>query len=809
MKKLIIILSLVITGSSAIAQQNLTLYNMYNVQQRQYANPALRPAARINIGFIPGLTSNYFNVANTGFTLNHLIKKANDTSAILDINNFESKLARKNILSATADIDIFSFGFKQKKNYWSGSLLVKQDVRLMYPKGIFTLLIKGNAASDVIDQQLNLGLKVDNNTYTELGIGFNREFTDKLVIGAKLKYLMGIANVYTKRANVSFTTETDTLYLRAQSDIAVYSSGANLIGTNNFNVNNYLFKNNGVGLDLGVNYKFTEKLSASASIIDLGFIRWNNINSSIVSANRDAELIFKGVDIKQFLNSAVSNNSTQATNQANQQLDSLRNLFKIDTILGNAPAYISPLFTKLYVAGNYDINKWSAASALFYGQIYARTIQPAATIAYHLKARRWLHWQINYSYLNRSFLNVGTGLSLNLGPLQWHIMSDNILGPSILTRYRTNNTTTIPLPSYLKTVNLRFGFNLAIGRKPLDKDKDGIPDKLDDCPTIAGLKEFKGCPDKDGDRIPDKDDACPDVAGSVEFKGCSDKDGDKIIDKDDACPDVAGTIETKGCPDKDKDGIIDTEDECPDVAGLKQFMGCPDKDGDGIIDKIDECPELAGTKEYNGCPDTDGDGIADNKDLCVTEKGPLENKGCPYKDKDGDGVLDKEDKCPEVPGPADNKGCPFGDADGDKVLDKDDQCPNTPGPADNKGCPKLEKQEEEVLKAAFNNLEFETGKDVIKDVSFDELNELANLLKKKTAWKLKMSGHTDNQGNPKANMDLSKRRAAAVKKFLSSKGIEETRLTSEGFGQTKPVANNKTPEGRQRNRRVEMKVLFE
>ena len=159
-------------------------------------------------------------------------------------------------------------------------------------------------------------------------------------------------------------------------------------------------------------------------------------------------------------------------------------------------------------------------------------------------------------------------------------------------------------------------------------------------------------------------------AGIVIKFGAKDTDKDGIPDKDDACPDVAGPKEFNGCPDTDGDGIPDKDDACPDVAGLKEFNGCPDTDGDGIADKDDACPEVAGLKEFNGCPDTDGDGVPDKDDKCPDVAGPAENGGCPWPDTDGDGVLDKDDLCPEVAGPASNKGCPEPTTDDQKKLNQ-------------------------------------------------------------------------------------------------------------------------------------------
>jgi outer membrane protein OmpA-like peptidoglycan-associated protein len=148
------------------------------------------------------------------------------------------------------------------------------------------------------------------------------------------------------------------------------------------------------------------------------------------------------------------------------------------------------------------------------------------------------------------------------------------------------------------------------------------------------------------------------LAGIAIKFGGTDTDGDGIYDKDDACPEVAGLEAFNGCPDADGDGIEDSKDACPEVAGTKEMNGCPDTDGDGVADKDDACPNEAGTAALNGCPDADGDGVADKDDACPAEAGPAANKGCPYTDKDNDGVLDKDDACPDVAGTVANKGCP-------------------------------------------------------------------------------------------------------------------------------------------------------
>lgn len=129
-----------------------------------------------------------------------------------------------------------------------------------------------------------------------------------------------------------------------------------------------------------------------------------------------------------------------------------------------------------------------------------------------------------------------------------------------------------------KCPNTPAGVPVDASGCPLDTDKDGILDYLDECPTVAGLKEFNGCPDTDKDGIQDKVDECPDVFGLAAFNGCPDSDGDGVADKDDRCPNTPKgyKVDRFGCPvDADRDGIPDSEDDCPDKAGVSELKGCP------------------------------------------------------------------------------------------------------------------------------------------------------------------------------------------------------------------------------------------
>ncbi len=268
---------------------------------------------------------------------------------------------------------------------------------------------------------------------------------------------------------------------------------------------------------------------------------------------------------------------------------------------------------------------------------------------------------------------------------------------------------------------------------------------------------------------------------------------------------LAGISIKFGGTDTDGDGIYDKDDACPEVAGLESFNGCPDADGDGIEDSKDSCPNEAGSKEMNGCPDADGDGVADKDDACPNEAGLASLAGCP--DADGDGVADNDDKCPNEAGPAENGGCPWPDKDGDSVLDKDDKCPDVAGTVANNGCPEVTEEVQKQLNDYAKTILFDSGKSSIKAASTGVMVDIIRILGEYPTARFSVEGHTDSQGPAASNQKLSESRANAVRDFLINEGIGSDRLTAAGYGEDRPIADNKTRNGRKENRRVEINLI--
>jgi OmpA-OmpF porin, OOP family len=275
-------------------------------------------------------------------------------------------------------------------------------------------------------------------------------------------------------------------------------------------------------------------------------------------------------------------------------------------------------------------------------------------------------------------------------------------------------------------------------------------------------------------------------------------------------PGIGLTYFFGGLKDTDKDGVKDKFDQCPNtpLGAIVDQYGCPlDSDGDGVYDGLDKCPNTpkGAIVDINGCPlDSDKDGVFDGLDKCPdTPPGvAVDVNGCPL-DSDGDGVPDYKDKQPNTPKGA--KVDEFGvaiDSDSDGIPDGLDKCPNTPAgvKVDEFGCP-LAKPFTTKLTLNINYMPKSAEPD---DVAKLLLDTLAISLKAYPDVKIEIKGFTDALGSARTNLKISQERAEAIMKYLQDQGIASDRMVASGYGETEFVDTNDTPEGRARNRRIEL-----
>jgi outer membrane protein OmpA-like peptidoglycan-associated protein len=750
------------------AQYDFTMQGMTLVPQRMYINPSFIPESKWHIG-LPILSSNHITLGYNGHAYSQLIKKDANDSLYVDLQGALDKMGKTNYLSMNARIDLLSFSFTvgpKKNNFIYANITQRVAARLSLPRSLLNFIWKGNGAylGETVDLKKLTG---DATVFTEYGLSYARKLMDdKLRVGITVKYLNGQLNTSIDNRGLSIYTDPNNYSITAKADFTVRTS-AFFNDMDNIDPMKIAFScNHGFAFNIGGHYLIDDKWEVAFSANDLGMIFWkDNIKNYELN---DANFTFQGWDLAQYLTRPDS------ADVFNEFVDTLVSVFDIQETENK---YNTSLSSQIYISGAYKFTDRDRLGVDIYGEIFKTHFEPAVALNYTHKFGTIFHLSGSYMYNSRSFANLGLGFALTLGPVQWYLAMDNILAPM--------------MPQHSQNAHFHSGLNFVVNYKEgkkSDRDGDGILDKVDNCPDQYGLQAFLGCPDTDLDSIPDHVDNCPTEYGPKLNGGCpwGDIDGDGLNDSEDACPDIAGPIENKGCP-------------------------WADYDADGVTDNIDNCDSIPGPGENNGCPwgDLDGDGVLDNVDKCPDDAGPAENSGCPWGDRDGDGVLDNVDRCPDVPGPVDNQGCPYQDSDRDGVIDLEDECPRTPGPASNKGCPVIEKAEQEVLNTAFDNLEFETGSNVIKASSYNSLDLLADLMKKKENYKLHIEGHTDNVGSDVSNMALSEKRSKAVQAYLSNKGVDSSRFKVEWFGESKPAYPNDTPEGRAKNRRVVMEVMFD
>lgn len=292
----LLIIALALASTSVKAQNERSLYYMRRIPQASYANPAFTPELKFYVS-IPGVSSISAAYNNNGFKYNDVITHRADDSLMIDQHKLLNALKANNDMGIRINEELFALGFWRGKNYISLSLNTKAIFNFHYTKDFMALLINGNA--QFIGQNVDLSRTTANGiAYGEAALGFARQVNPKLTVGARLKYLYGIAAITTKNAKLSLTTDQNTFDLTAVSDIRVNMSQPT-DKNDKFDMN-AIFSNPGMAIDLGVNYALTDRIALNASILDIGSITWKKKVTNYVSAKPNSTFTFSGVNINDF-----------------------------------------------------------------------------------------------------------------------------------------------------------------------------------------------------------------------------------------------------------------------------------------------------------------------------------------------------------------------------------------------------------------------------------------------------------------------------------------------------------------------------
>ncbi|MFT5600619.1 MAG: hypothetical protein ACI9N1_000855 [Flavobacteriales bacterium] len=437
----------ILTLNSIYAQKDFLLYGLDNVAQSQYVNPAFGTNSKAYFSF--PLLNQSVGLSHSGFQFNHLVhQRAEDDSLVLKPDIAISKMTSINYLTSDIQNELFSMGFSVKKTFFSLSVVNKLQTRFMYPKDLFTIAFEGNGKSLLGKRASFDGMGVDALSYLEIGVGFNREINDKLKIGGRLKYLNGMANIHTRKSDLGVFTDETTFDLTVDGSFEINSSNIEqFTGTNGvIQTSDFIGKNKGVGIDLGAVYKLTDKIELSASVVDLGVISWKSNVKSYETNN--FEFRFEGVDMEQFL--------SDSSDVLQTFVDSLETSF---TVSENEEAYRTGLYTRVYIGGKYSLTEKVSVGGVWYNEFINSRYRAAITASGDVQLTNWLRAAVNYTYYSRDYKNVGMGFVINGGPVQFYLMTDNVIG--FVAPYATKNW------------HFRTGINFLIGRDKKIRDDAG------------------------------------------------------------------------------------------------------------------------------------------------------------------------------------------------------------------------------------------------------------------------------------------------------------------------------------------------
>ena len=424
--------------SESQAQYDQTLYNLRSVPQTTLANPAFMPTYDYHFG-VPFLSSVYGGFGTSGVKYSDAFYKRSDDSLAVDIPNINSKIKEKNNFNARATNQILNFGMRWEDWYFSASISEISDVNMMYSKDLIDLASNGNASR--IGETYDLGsTSLKALEYREYAIGAAYDLDDQWNVGARVKFLFGKSAIHTKEMQGKLTTTPDYYYLNTETNMTINTSLPNgKKDSADVSIGEYLFYggNFGMGFDAGATYKLDDTWSFSASVLDLGWIQYDRWLKNY--SNENVAWTYKGIDAMQF--DGLSNTESEDKLQAIG--DSLIDMFQLEE---TSETFKVMLTAKIYLAANYQLSDIESLGAVLRTEIFNNVLRPSLTLSYARKLDEHFSVIGTYTMANRSYANIGLGVSVNFAPVQFYITTDNFVG--------------IIVPDKVKYTNFHMGINI-------------------------------------------------------------------------------------------------------------------------------------------------------------------------------------------------------------------------------------------------------------------------------------------------------------------------------------------------------------
>ncbi len=471
----IFILAIIIADASG---QNSQLMYFMNLPQNHFLNPALRPSNQIYVG-LPVISGININVNNNYLNFSDVILKGEVKDSLItflhpdyDPAKFLAKIKDINSMETETMFQLLGVGFSVGRDgYVFIDVNERAQSNLVLPGDLFRLALYGNEG--FVGKTIDLSsLRADIKYYHEFGVGYSRNITDKLRVGVKGKLLMGIASVSVKNKSFGITVNSDYTHT-LNADLSVNMSGPVSVNAtsdirklvfdtedpfnSSYDTWNFLSgrKNSGFGLDIGATYDLTERIFLSASVTDLGFIRWKK---DITNLKADNQFKFSGLSMTDFFNGDKTLDEI-----GTDIVDSIANKF----VLSNtSQPYTTYLPFGISLSGSYNINKLISVGLLSYSRITGRLLHEALTLSANLNITNAFSASIGYTAENYRYDNLGAGIAFRAGIAQFYLISDRI--PMVWNKIYKDNHTVI-LPANWNTINFRLGMNLVFGNKEKEK----------------------------------------------------------------------------------------------------------------------------------------------------------------------------------------------------------------------------------------------------------------------------------------------------------------------------------------------------
>lgn len=474
-------LLLAVMISDAAAQYSQSLYFM-NLPQRSSLNPALRPTNRLYIG-LPALSGVTVNLDNNFINMSDLFIDgviSDSTVSFLEpgehLDRLVAGLKDKNSVEMQAAVQLFGLGFSVGNDLWvTLDLTEKAEGNFVLPGELIRLGIRGNDA--YTGQTIDLSsLRTDAKYYHEIGVGISKNFTERLRLGVRGKVLFGVAAATLDNNDLRLRVNDDhthTLF----ADMSFSMSGPiravmNPDGTlDSLNIDDSRFEttknaisfltntgNPGFGIDFGMEYRITDRLSVSAAVTDLGFIRWRTDRTTLFTKT---QFEFNGLTMQD-----VYDESLDFGDLINWTLDSLQNSFYQEAGSDPFVTYLSPGVT---AAASYSPVKAFTFGVLSHTRFIGRQVRESMTLSANMNLWNALLATCSYTAVNHRYDNLGAGISLRGGWMQFYALVDNI--PIRWTKVSSGNDN-FPVPEDWNTLHARVGMNILFGNKAKNKSSD-------------------------------------------------------------------------------------------------------------------------------------------------------------------------------------------------------------------------------------------------------------------------------------------------------------------------------------------------